>query len=191
MKNTRLLTGAAFVLAVATTPAYSADCLQRLDELRQRQAQAPLLDQQRPDLVGMRTVARDMAARGKEGLCNELVDELTALLESHRSHVDKVKQLANYATAAPVSEVGGALGSRKLVGMSVRNRVGDELGEVSGIDIDAGSGSVLALQVVSGGFLGINESQVAVPWNKVYLTTDRSAVVLDMTAEDLEDLARD
>lgn len=189
MKQTRLKHVLAALAIGSASGAASADCLQRLDEVRELQARTPMLDVQRPDLKQMRTVARDMAAHGNEALCMELATELEALVDSHRSHVGQVEKLANFATAVPISTKSGTLTSNRLVGMSVRNRVGEELGEVSGIAINAGTGKVAGLQVTAGGFLGIGEYQAGIAWPDVFLSIDGSAIVLDMTAEDLEKLA--
>lgn len=188
MTNKKHTIATLFALTIGTvgTGSAAADCQKRLDEVRQLQARTPMLDAQRPDLAQMREVARALAARGKEALCMELANDLAELVEDHREHVDKVEALANYATAAPITEINGDLGSKRLLSMPVRSRVGAELGEVSGIDIDASSGTVRALEISSGGFLGMGQHRAQIPWSKVHLTRDGAAVVLDMTAEELE-----
>jgi sporulation protein YlmC with PRC-barrel domain len=87
----------------------------------------------------------------------------------------------------PIASYSGELDSSRLLGMSVRNRLGEELGVVRGIVIAPSDARAEAIEVEHGGFLGIGEKTVDVPWKQLQLTEDASAVVLDLTAEELSD----
>jgi sporulation protein YlmC with PRC-barrel domain len=86
----------------------------------------------------------------------------------------------------PIASYSGELDSSRLLGMG-RNRLGEELGVVRGIVIAPSDARAEAIEVEHGGFLGIGEKTVDVPWKQLQLTEDASAVVLDLTAEELSD----
>jgi sporulation protein YlmC with PRC-barrel domain len=58
-----------------------------------------------------------------------------------------------------------------LTGMDVQNRAGDDVGSVDDIILDR-EGRVAAVVIGTGGFLGLGEKVVAVPWEQVEVTRD-------------------
>jgi sporulation protein YlmC with PRC-barrel domain len=58
-----------------------------------------------------------------------------------------------------------------IVGMNVKNRSGQELGEVKDLVID-GSGKIHYAALSYGGFLGFNDKLFAVPWNLLHIRND-------------------
>ena len=173
-------------LFMVSAPAL-ADCNARIEKLRELQAKTPYLDPQRPDLERLRQVAQRMAADGREALCRELVSELEDVVQEHRRHASNLEQIEKYAAPVDIGSWSSQLDTARLNGMSVRNRVGEELGVVQGVILDGGKAQ--ALIVEHGGFLGIGESRVRVPWKAVQITRDGSAIVLDMSAGDLQQLS--
>jgi sporulation protein YlmC with PRC-barrel domain len=77
------------------------------------------------------------------------------------------------------------LESRHLVGMRIKNEQGKDVGEVDNLLIDPQSGKVSHAIVGLGGFMGVGERKVVVPWSelKVAATTDgkRPTATLDQT----------
>jgi sporulation protein YlmC with PRC-barrel domain len=172
--------------SLAVLPLHAAaDCAARIDELRALQARTPLLDPQRPDLERLRGVAQDLAERGKEALCLDLVEELESLVNEHRAHARNVQDLEKYAAPVPIESRPDLLDSSSLTGMPVRNRLGKELGVVRGLRLVPQEGRVDAITVEHGGFLGLGERRVAVPWEMIRLAQDGSALVVDMTEEEM------
>lgn len=174
-------------LALSATQVARADCAERIDELRETQSRTQYLDASRPDLERLRQVAQKMAERGKEELCLELVRELEAIVKEHREHVESLDILEKYAIPVPVGSYGKELHSSHLIGMSIRNLLGKELGVVDGLLISS-QGKVQAVIIEHGGFMGIGEKRVKLNWNQLQLTADGSAVVLDMTPDEVKTL---
>ncbi len=185
MKNTVALMIVMILFSVASQSA-RADCAARIDELRAVQAEAPYLDPDRPDLERLRQVAQNLGEQGREQLCIGLVEEMEALVEDHREHAKSVKDVEKFAVPVPITAYPGKLQINRLVGMPVRNRLGDELGVVEDLSLRPDQGNLEALIIKRGGFLGIGESIVRVPWEEAMITRDGSAVVLDKTGQELE-----
>jgi sporulation protein YlmC with PRC-barrel domain len=60
---------------------------------------------------------------------------------------------------------------------------GEEVGKVKEIMLDVQSGMVAYVVMSSGGFLGIGDKLLAIPWSALTLDTDRKCFLLDMPAE--------
>lgn len=67
----------------------------------------------------------------------------------------------------------------KLIGMSVRNGSGEELGEISKIILD-GNGQATHVVLSSGGVLGVAADEYVVPWNQVQLSQGRDHALIDV-----------
>jgi hypothetical protein len=61
----------------------------------------------------------------------------------------------------------------KLIGTTVRNTAGDNIGDINEILLDK-SGRVAAVVVGVGGFLGIGEREVAMSWSSLQVRADGS-----------------
>ncbi|MFM2044425.1 MAG: hypothetical protein RLY86_3001, partial [Pseudomonadota bacterium] len=102
---------------------------------------------------------------------------------------------AERSTTAPSgATAGGTAGSvgvaqaENLIGQSVTGPTGDDIGDVSDLLIEESSGEVQGMIVDVGGFLGLGERQVYVPWEQArYNPTDQSLTV-PMTREQLEQM---
>jgi sporulation protein YlmC with PRC-barrel domain len=90
---------------------------------------------------------------------------------------DMVKQPDQTTTAAPAGTMGTAGGfitqaqmgqyrASKLAGVDIYNNNDENIGEVNELIVD-GSGKVLAVVIGVGGFLGIGEKNVALPFDQV------------------------
>ncbi|WP_269501396.1 PRC-barrel domain-containing protein [Burkholderia sp. IMCC1007] len=60
---------------------------------------------------------------------------------------------------------------------------GDDIGKVTHIMLDVRSGRIAYAVVSSGGFLGIGDKLLAVPWNVLTLDTERRCFVLPLPTE--------
>jgi sporulation protein YlmC with PRC-barrel domain len=58
-----------------------------------------------------------------------------------------------------------------LVGMDVRSRDGQDIGKIEDLTIDAKNGRIAYAVITSGGFLGMGDKLVAVPWNSLQVQT--------------------
>jgi sporulation protein YlmC with PRC-barrel domain len=91
------------------------------------------------------------------------------------------------ATAGAI-EVPTTFRSSKLMGMSVRNPEGDDLGKIEDLVIDIESGQVRYAALSFGGFLGVGDKLFAVPMKamKFAPSDDDSHFVLDVDKQRLE-----
>jgi len=76
----------------------------------------------------------------------------------------------------------------KLDGRNVENAAGDKLGDIKTVYIDPVYGRVNYVALSVGGFLGIGDRVVAVPWDaiKTSFTDDKEKLTLNATKEQLE-----
>jgi sporulation protein YlmC with PRC-barrel domain len=76
----------------------------------------------------------------------------------------------------------------KLIGASVKNAQGENLGKIDELVIDPQDARIKAAVVSVGGVLGIGAKSVAIPWNKMTMGSgaDRDTLVVAMGKEELE-----
>lgn len=79
------------------------------------------------------------------------------------------------------------LSARTMIGDSVVNPQGDDLGRLEEIMIDTGSGRVAYAVLSFGGFLGMGNKLFAVPWQALQLDAENHRFVLDVDKQKLED----
>jgi sporulation protein YlmC with PRC-barrel domain len=73
-----------------------------------------------------------------------------------------------------------------LEGTDVRNLRDEYLGSISDLAFDARSGEITYVIVARGGFLGIGEEHVAVPWGAFRATPGFNSLILDVSENRLE-----
>ncbi|KAE8755162.1 PRC-barrel domain containing protein [Paraburkholderia madseniana] len=73
-----------------------------------------------------------------------------------------------------------------LDGNKVLSSDGKDIGEIKDIMLDVGSGRIAYAVLPSGGFLGIGDKLLAIPWRALTLDTQQKCFVLSMTAEHVE-----
>lgn len=78
------------------------------------------------------------------------------------------------------------LSSSSLIGDSIKNEQGEDLGTVKEIMIDLDSGSVAYMVMAAGGVLGMGDSYFAVPWQMVRVDTEEEHVVVDLDKETID-----
>jgi sporulation protein YlmC with PRC-barrel domain len=94
----------------------------------------------------------------------------------------------------PVGTAGTAPEHRVLpmsnvIGMDVHNRQGERLGRIDDVVIKR-DGSLNYAVIAYGGFLGIGDNHVAVPFDRLTFDAERQGAVLDVTRERLEGAPR-
>jgi sporulation protein YlmC with PRC-barrel domain len=85
------------------------------------------------------------------------------------------------AGAAPQHNV---LPMSNVTGMDVHNKQGERLGQIDDVVIQR-DGSLSYAVIAHGGFLGIGDNYVAVPWDRLNFDAQRQALVLDVTRQQL------
>lgn len=78
------------------------------------------------------------------------------------------------------------LSASTLIGDTVRNMKGEELGNLEEIMLDLDSGQVAYAVLSFGGFLGLGDKYFAIPWQALSVDTNNEELVLDVPKEKLE-----
>lgn len=86
--------------------------------------------------------------------------------------------------AAPKPQLFGSSG---LVGDDVHDQHGVQLGEIREIVLNMRSGRIGYAVLAFGGFLGLGERLLAIPWEALRLDSESRYLVLDVNREVLED----
>jgi sporulation protein YlmC with PRC-barrel domain len=60
----------------------------------------------------------------------------------------------------------------KMIGTTVENAQGDNLGEIHDVVVDPSDGSIAYAVLAAGGFLGLGEKYFAIPWRSFQAVTD-------------------
>ncbi|HEV8440531.1 MAG TPA: PRC-barrel domain-containing protein [Methylomirabilota bacterium] len=94
------------------------------------------------------------------------------------------------AAGQPAATQGSAqqqvlVGSDSLVGSTVRNSEGRDVGKVSRLMVDPSDGRVVSVVIATGGSFGLNSSTIAIPWSSVKVGQDAGRVVVT-TSQGLE-----
>jgi hyperosmotically inducible periplasmic protein len=85
----------------------------------------------------------------------------------------------------PSERLGQVQRASKLIGMTVKNRQDETLGDVENLLVDLPSGRLVAVVLSSGGFLGMGDALSAVPPTALRFSADRASLQLDATKESL------
>lgn len=78
------------------------------------------------------------------------------------------------------------LSAGTITGDKVRNKAGEELGDIKELMIDLRSGRVVYAVLSFGGFLGLGDKLFAVPWAALAPDLQEHKFVLDVSKESLE-----
>jgi sporulation protein YlmC with PRC-barrel domain len=78
------------------------------------------------------------------------------------------------------------LSATTLIGDTVRDLQGDQLGSLEEIMLDLNSGQVAYAVLSFGGFLGIDDKYFAIPWQALSVDTENHEIVLDVDQDKLE-----
>ena len=76
----------------------------------------------------------------------------------------------------------------KLIGATVKNTQGENLGKIDELVIDPSDARIKAAIVSVGGVLGLGAKSVSIPWDKMTMGTepDRDTIIVAMAKEELE-----
>jgi sporulation protein YlmC with PRC-barrel domain len=73
-----------------------------------------------------------------------------------------------------------------LIGDTVVNSSGEDLGKIEAIMLDVTSGRIAYAVLSFGGFLGMGSKYFAIPWSALTLDTDEKRFILDISKDRLE-----
>lgn len=117
----------------------------------------------------------------------ETSPEIDAALLEEQDLILNAEELdleAEFDRLIQVSEFGSDIFN--LTGYSLVNTQDEDLGEIQELILDLSQGQVLYVVADVGGFLGIGENQVAIPWDRLQLDEENENFVLDVDEETLE-----
>jgi sporulation protein YlmC with PRC-barrel domain len=129
---------------------------------RDQEARVVRLDQQQLQQARRIDTSRSWPERAEDAVGTTGTDEPRTAAARHR--------------VLPMSNV---------VGMDVHNKQNDRLGRIEDVVI-ARDGSVSYAVISYGGFLGMGDNQVAVPWDRLTIDPERESAMLDVTEEQLQ-----
>lgn len=98
-------------------------------------------------------------------------------------------QLPSGSNAVPAEAVRSVedMHASRLIGMEVRNRSGEHVGEIEDLVVDLSDDRVRYAVIAAGGFLGIGEKYYAYPLNRFSKAPEGDELALDVDTESLSD----
>ncbi len=78
------------------------------------------------------------------------------------------------------------LASDTIIGAKVRNEEGDAVGEIQRLLISPRYGTVLYAELGVGGFLGMGEKTIMVPWKAIEIARNGDSLVLNTSKQLLQ-----
>lgn len=89
------------------------------------------------------------------------------------------------ATGIPADQLALAR-AESIVGATILDVRGEQIGDVRGVVLDVPQGAIAYAVVGIGGFLGVGERNVAVPWDRLEPSAQPNAFILDVDRQTLE-----
>jgi len=82
------------------------------------------------------------------------------------------------ASPAALAQPSLLVGSDSLVGSTVRNSDGRDIGKVNRLMIDPSDGRVTTVVIATGGTLGMGSNTISLPWSSVKIGQDNGKVII-------------
>lgn len=129
-----------------------------------------------------------LAHRGDESACQQVLRELK---QAHDGYVAGLKQagvepgeivdwrVRSLVAAQPITSF-RTVSIADVTGTQVRNMKDEMLGTIDDVVIDPTNGKIVYAIMERGGFLGIGEEYIAIPWDRLKATPRFNLVVLDV-----------
>ncbi|RJE81165.1 PRC-barrel domain-containing protein [Paracoccus sp. JM45] len=73
-----------------------------------------------------------------------------------------------------------------ITGTSVMSPEGETIGDINDLIVDSETGEMKAAIIGVGGFLGIGEKQIALPWTDLTVNSDAQEITTDLTEEEAD-----
>jgi sporulation protein YlmC with PRC-barrel domain len=99
-------------------------------------------------------------------------------------------QTAPSKTSQPVWRELGLSEMRHVLGMPIRNEQGREVGEIDNLLIDTHDGRISHVVISVGGFMGVGEKKVVVPWSDLTVASDGKRNVATLEQAKLDSAPR-
>lgn len=183
MKTRFSITSAALLLVAAGATTAFADC-----DASQKNFNANVLSGKlraehfRPltkDLRHLRKSAAILGRLGKDEMCEQLVQTMESLASNPPKH----------AALRPIGDLGGKIRVDEIMDAEVRSSENEYIGSVEDLVLD-GKGSPAYVIAEFGGFLGIGEEQVVIPFNALQVSPQRDALFVPVTKSQFDKAPR-
>jgi len=192
----RLLLATTAIAVFASAPALADDCRERLDGLEQtigsEEAYSTVLRSGMDNEIGqLWNVASRLERQGNEEACLQIADALESIVAESQTPgiVDAdawdEEQLARLEEATPVADHQGRMRIQDIIDMPVYTPRNEYLGELD--DVVLTENGIGYGVIGRGGFLGIGDDEVPVPWDQFKVTQDRRILVLDIDPARLDE----
>jgi sporulation protein YlmC with PRC-barrel domain len=109
-------------------------------------------------------------------------EQNTSTSQSSQNHPSASGQKPDALTAVP----GVLLSTETLLGSNVKNPQGQDVGDLKQLMLDPHTGRVMYAVVAMGGFLGMGEKTVIMPWNALEVARDGKSLVLNVSPQMLQ-----
>lgn len=92
---------------------------------------------------------------------------------------------------APVDDPAALLGvmvsTEFILGSNIQDTNGEDLGQITQLIINPDTGLVSYAVVSGGGFMGIGEKSIVIPWRAIKLVRDKSNIILNVSKTVIEE----
>jgi sporulation protein YlmC with PRC-barrel domain len=112
-------------------------------------------------------------------------EEAQEALQDLKHKDDKTKGKKSEGIGAKSLKKLGAVRSSKVVGLKVKNEKGEDLGTIDELVI-TGNGKVVYVILAHGGFLGIGDNLIPIPWDTVKYDPEKEIAIVGIDKEILE-----
>jgi sporulation protein YlmC with PRC-barrel domain len=133
-------------------------------------------------LLGMLAVLSLMLASGILAQQSAPPEQGKSASQSSQSQPSASSRKPDALTAVP----GVLLSTETLLGSNVKNPQGQDVGDLKQLVLDPHAGRVMYAVVAMGGFLGMGEKTVIVPWNALEVARDGKSLVLNVSPQMLQ-----
>jgi sporulation protein YlmC with PRC-barrel domain len=193
-----LLTSAVALAAVVTSTAAFADCDIMIKDYDAQLAESPeyraqLTSAVQRDVRQLRDAAYILQHYGKDEVCEEVVASIQDMIENPDEAAEQsasyddwtAREMERIKNAKPITETVGQLRAEQMIGADVRNMDNEDLGEIEDVVL-AKEGGASYVVLSHGGFLGLGEKQVAIPFGELKVAGDLDVFYVAMTEEQIE-----
>jgi sporulation protein YlmC with PRC-barrel domain len=193
-----LLTSAVALTAVFTSGAAFADCDIMIKDYDAQLAESPeyraqLTSAVQRDVRQLRDAAYILQHYGKDDVCEEVVASIQDMIENPDEAAEQsgsyddwtAREMERIKNATPITEAVSQLRAEQMIGADVRNMENEDLGEIEDVVL-AKEGGASYVVLSHGGFLGLGDKQVAVPFSELKVAGNLDVFYVAMTEEQIE-----
>lgn len=145
------------------------ECLDELERLGEQYDESELSQSARQEVRQLTQTARMLGQRGREDACDTMVQTISEITEEERSQMQAQAAGRTKQDAQPLTKYSGIVRASSINGATVRNAEDQELGSIEDAVIDPQSGEISYVVLSIGGFLGVGQRLVAVPWEELQI----------------------